>query len=271
VGAGYTGTEVAAQGAMLTAALAKDRPELAGQPIRWLLLDIKDRVLPELDRKLSVTADKVLRKRGVEVRTGTAVSEATSDGVKLSTGEYLPTRSLIWCVGVRPDPLVQDLGLPVERGRIVVDAEMAVRDHPDVFAVGDAAAVPDPANPGFPTAMTAQHAQRHGKAVARNVAASLGHGTPAPYRHKDMGFVVDLGGRDAAANPLGIVLPRPLARLVTSGYHLAAMPGNRVRTGAEWLLEKVLPRQRVQLGLVRAEAVPLDTASPELPFVDRRG
>ncbi|RZT87256.1 NADH dehydrogenase [Pseudonocardia sediminis] len=270
VGAGYTGTEVAAQGAMLAAALAKDRPELTGQPIRWLLLDIKDRVLPELDRKLSVTADKVLRKRGVEVRTGTAVTEATADGVKLSTGEYLPTRSLIWCVGVRPDPLVQDLGLPVERGRIVVDAEMAVRDHPDVFAVGDAAAVPDPANPGLPTAMTAQHAQRHGKAVARNVAASLGHGTPAPYQHKDMGFVVDLGGRDAAANPLGIVLPRPLARLVTSGYHLAAMPGNRVRTGAEWLLEKVLPRQRVQLGLVRPEAVPLDTASPELPFVDRR-
>ncbi|MBW0105828.1 NAD(P)/FAD-dependent oxidoreductase [Pseudonocardia sp. KRD291] len=271
VGAGYTGTEVAAQGALLTAQITKDRAELAGQPIRWLLLDVKDRVLPELDAKLSVTASRVLRERGVEVRTGTSVTEATADGVQLSTGESLPTRSLIWCVGVRPDPLVQDLGLPVEGGRIVVDAEMAVRDHPGVYAVGDAAAVPDPADPGSPTPMTAQHAQRHGKAVARNVAASLGHGTPAPYTHRDMGFVVDLGGRDAAANPLHVALPRPLARAVTSGYHLAAMPGNRIRTGAEWLLDKILPRQRVQLGLVRPEAVPLDTASPELPAVDERG
>ncbi|MDN5920006.1 MAG: NAD(P)/FAD-dependent oxidoreductase [Pseudonocardia sp.] len=270
VGAGYTGTEVAAQGALLTERITKDRPELAGRPIRWLLLDVKDRVLPELDPKLSATANRVLRERGVEVRTGTSVTEATSEGVRLSTGEYLPTRSLIWCVGVRPDPLVQDLGLPVERGRIVVDAEMAVPDHPGVYAVGDAAAVPDPRNPGSATPMTAQHAQRHGKTVARNVAASLGHGTPASYTHRDMGFVVDLGGRDAAANPLHIALPRPLARVVTSGYHLAAMPGNRIRTGAEWLLDKVLPRQRVRLGLVRPEAVPLDTASPELAAVEKR-
>ncbi len=177
VGAGYTGTEVAAQGVLLTDAVARDHPELAGQPVRWLLLDVKPRVLPELDGRLSVTADRVLRRRGVEVRTGTSVTEATADGVRLSTGESLPTRSLIWCVGVRPDPLVQDLGLPVDDGRIVVDEQLVVQGHEHVWACGDAAAVPDPANPGSATPMTAQHAQRHGVTVARNVAASLGHGT----------------------------------------------------------------------------------------------
>ena len=270
VGAGYTGTEVAAQGALMTDAITSDRPDPAGQPIRWLLLDVKPRVLPELDERLSATAHRVLRRRGVEVRTGTSVTEATADGVRLSTGETLPTRSLIWCVGVRPDPLVQDLGLPVEGGRMVVDEQLAVKGCEHVWACGDAAAVPDPANPGSPTPMTAQHAQRHGVVAARNVAASLGHGTPAPYTHRDMGFVVDLGGRDAAANPLHVPLRGALARAVTTGYHLYAMPGNRLRTAVEWALDRVLSRQRVQLGLVRPESVPLDTASPELSTNDHR-
>ncbi|SFN53912.1 NADH dehydrogenase [Pseudonocardia ammonioxydans] len=270
VGAGYTGTEVAAQGALLTEQVARDHPELEGQPIRWLLLDVKPRVLPELDERLSRTATRVLRRRGVELRTGTSVAEATAEGVRLSTGESLPTRSLIWCVGVRPDPLVTDLGLPVEHGRIVVDPYLQVEGHEDVYACGDAAAVPDPGNPGSSTPMTAQHAVRHGRTAARNVAASLGHGTRSPYRHRDLGFVVDLGGRDAAANPLHVPLAGPPARAVTSGYHLMAMPGNRIRTGVEWLLDRVLPRQRVHLGLVQPDEVPLDTASPEVAAVDDR-
>lgn len=270
VGAGYTGTEVAAQGALLTEQVARDHPELEGQTIRWLLLDVKPRVLPELDERLSRTATRVLRRRGVEIRTGTSVAEATAEGVRLSTGESLPTRSLIWCVGVRPDPLVTDLGLPVEHGRIVVDPYLQVEGHEDVYACGDAAAVPDPGNPGSSTPMTAQHAVRHGRTAARNVAASLGHGTRSPYRHRDLGFVVDLGGRDAAANPLHVPLAGPPARAVTSGYHLMAMPGNRIRTGVEWLLDRVLPRQRVHLGLVQPDEVPLDTASPEVAAVDDR-
>lgn len=270
VGAGYTGTEVAAQGALLTEQVARDHPELEGQPIRWLLLDVKPRVLPELDERLSRTATRVLRRRGVEIRTGTSVAEATAEGVRLSTGESLPTRSLIWCVGVRPDPLVTDLGLPVEHGRIVVDPYLQVEGHEDVYACGDAAAVPDPGNPGSSTPMTAQHAVRHGRTAARNVAASLGYGTRSPYRHRDLGFVVDLGGRDAAANPLHVPLAGPPARAVTSGYHLMAMPGNRIRTGVEWLLDRVLPRQRVHLGLVQPDEVPLDTASPEIAAVDDR-
>jgi NADH dehydrogenase len=115
--------------------------------------------------------------------------------------------------------------------------------------------------------MTAQHAWRHGEVCGHNVAASLGIGTRRPYRHRDLGFVVDLGGVDAAADPLGIPLSGPLAGAVTRGYHLAAMPGNRVRVAADWLLDTVLPRQAVQLGLVRSWSVPLESASPELARV----
>jgi NADH:ubiquinone reductase (H+-translocating) len=261
VGAGYTGTEVAAHGQLLTRAAARQRPGLAGQPIRWLLLDLASRVLPELDPRLGATAGRVLRQRGVEVRLQTTVQAATSEGVQLSDGEFVPTRSLVWCVGVRPDPLVEQLGLPTEGGRLVVDEYLAVPGHPEVLACGDAAAVPDLTRPGRLTPMTAQHAQRQGGRAAANLAASLGHGRRRAYRHHDLGFVVDLGGAKAAANPLGVPLSGLAAKAVTRGYHLAVIPANRVRVAADWLLDAVLPRQTVQLGLVRGPAVPLGSAA----------
>ncbi|MEU0785601.1 NAD(P)/FAD-dependent oxidoreductase [Streptomyces sp. NPDC006173] len=267
VGAGYTGTEVAAQGQLFTDALVRERSLPEGIRPRWLLLDVADRVLPELDERLSRTADRVLRRRGVDVRTGTSVKEATPDGVRLSDGEFVDTRTLAWCVGVRPDPLVEGLGRPLERGRLLVDPFLQVPGHPDVFACGDAAAVPDLEKPGEYTPMTAQHAWRQGKVAGHNVAASLGVGDRRAYRHRDLGFTVDLGGVDAAANPLGVPLSGPLAGAVTRGYHLAAMPANRARVAADWLLDAVLPRQSVQLGLVRAWSVPLDTSAPELARV----
>ena len=111
VGAGYTGTEVAAEGVLFTGDLKKSNPDLDGQPVRWMLLDLAKRVLPELDPRLSAMADQVLRKRGVEVRMGESIEEADHDGVRLTTGEHVATRTLVWCVGVRADPLVDSLGL----------------------------------------------------------------------------------------------------------------------------------------------------------------
>ncbi|MFF0105114.1 NAD(P)/FAD-dependent oxidoreductase [Streptomyces hirsutus] len=267
VGAGYTGTEVAAHGKLFSDAQVHKHPMRTGMRPRWLLLDIADRVLPDLDERLSRTADRVLRDRGVDVRMGTSVKEATREGVLLTDGEFVATRTLVWCVGVRPDPLAESLGLPMERGRLLVDPQLRVPGRPEVFACGDAAAVPDLEEPGQYTPMTAQHAWRQGKVCAHNVAASLGDGEPRSYRHHDLGFVVDLGGVKAAANPLGVHLSGPAAGAVTRVYHLAAMPGNRVRVAADWLLDAVLPRQAVQLGLVRSWSVPLDTASPEVARV----
>ncbi|MEU8418105.1 NAD(P)/FAD-dependent oxidoreductase [Amycolatopsis japonica] len=265
VGAGYTGTEVAAQGPAFTAALAARHPELKDQKIWWLLLDLADRVLPELDRRLGTTADEVLRARGVEVLMKTSIEDAGQNGVTLTSGESVPTHTLVWCVGVRPDPLIEDLGLKTAKGRLVVTAQLNVPGRRDVYACGDAAAVPDLTRPGEYTPMTAQHAERQGKLAGKNVAASLGHGSHGTYRHHDLGFVVDLGAHQAAANPLHIPLSGLAAKAVTRGYHLLAMPGNRLRTATDWALDAVTKRQTVQLGLVRSGSVPLDTDSPELP------
>jgi NADH:ubiquinone reductase (H+-translocating) len=267
VGAGYTGTEVAAVGQLLTRIAARRQPGLSGQKMRWILVDIAPRLMPELDPRLSAVAHMVLSKRGMEIRTGTSVEHATHEGVKLSDGEFVPTRSLIWCVGVRPDPMVEKIGLPMNRGRLTVDEYLVVPGHPEIHACGDAAAVPDVTRPGSFTAMTAQHAVRQGALVANNVAASLGIGRAQsrPYRHRDLGFVVDLAGTQAAANPLGIRLSGIPAKAVTRGYHLLNMPTNRVRIATDWALDAILPRQLVQMGLIRSAAVPLVSGTPEHP------
>ena len=263
VGGGYTGTEVAAQGQLLTTRLARALPGLAGQPIRWLLLDTAPRLLPELDPRLSRTAERVLRRRGVDVLTGQSVAEAGDGYVQLSTGEKVPTHSLIWCVGVRPDPFVDGLNMATNRGRLVVDEFMAVPGAPDIYACGDCAAVPDLTRPGQICGMTAQHAQRQGKLVARNVAASLGMGTAQPYRHHDLGFLVNLGGLAAAANPLHIPLSGPAANVVTRGYHLSAMSGNRLRVFTDWSLNLVTAPEPTSLGVISAQSVPLDVNKPQ--------
>ncbi|WP_425581216.1 NAD(P)/FAD-dependent oxidoreductase [Streptomyces sodiiphilus] len=266
VGAGYTGTEVAAHGKLFTDSLARQHTDHHDEDPRWLLVDIAPRILPELDRRLSRTSDRVLRQRGVEIRTRTAVKEATSRAVVLDSGETVDTHTLVWCVGVRPDPLVHDLGLPTDNGRLIVNPYLAVPGHPEVLACGDAAAVPDLTRPGQITPMTAQHASRQGKTAAHNIAAALGHGKPRAYRHHDLGFAIDLGGVHAAANPLHIPLSGPVANLVTRGLHLSTLPGNRARVTNDWLLNAVLPRQAVQLGLVRSGSVPLDTTAPYAPL-----
>ena len=269
VGAGYTGTEVTAQGVLYTDVLYSRHPRLGTRRPRWLLLDVAKRVLPELDERMSNTADRVLRERGVDVRLGVSVREATHEGVRLTDDSFVPTRSLIWCVGVRPDPLVDELGLRTERGRLVVDEYLNVPGYPEVYACGDAAAVPDLTRPGQVTPMTAQHAERQGRRVAHNIAASYGQGRRRPYKHRDLGFTVDLGGAQAAANPLGVPLAGLPAKAVARGYHLLSLPGNRIRTATDWILDAFLPRQAVQLGLVLPPAVPLDTATPERIVVRR--
>lgn len=266
VGAGYTGTEVAAYGQLLTRDAARHRSGLRDRPLCWLLVDLAPRVLPELDPRLSRTAERVLSRRGLEIRTETTVQEATPEGVRLSDGEFVHTRTLVWCVGVRPDPLVEHLYLPTARGRLVVDEYMSVPGHPEVFACGDAAAVPDLTRPGEITPMTAQHAERQGRRAARNLAASMGLGRRRPYRHHDLGFVVDLAGAEAAANPFGIPLGGPPAAAVTRGYHLLTIPSNRLRIANDWVFEATMPRQAVQLGLVRGSAVPLVSRAPGKPW-----
>ncbi|WP_018502491.1 NAD(P)/FAD-dependent oxidoreductase [Parafrankia discariae] len=252
VGAGYTGTELAAQMRRFTVEALGQFPRLDAGQVRWLLVDLAPRVLPELDEHLGTGAAKVLRERGVEVRLETSVTEVRADTVTLTDGDVIPAHTLVWCAGVTPNPLVSRLGAETVRGRLVVDECFRVPGTDGLFALGDAAAVPDVTKDGAPAGQTAQHAVRQGAAAGRNVAASLGHGRMRPYRHRDLGFVVDLGGADAVANPLGLPLSGLPAAVVTRGYHLLALGAgaNRAYVTADWLLGAVVRPRIVQLGFL---------------------
>jgi NADH dehydrogenase len=110
--------------------------------------------------------------------------------------------------------------------------------------------------------MTAQHAQRQGTTAGRNIAAALGRGKARPYKHHNLGFVVDLGGYDGAADPLGVPLGGFPAKVVTRGYHLSVMPGNRVRTAIDWTEHAVLGPQLQRLDFIQPTEIPLETRRP---------
>lgn len=262
VGAGYAGTEFVAQMQVFVRETLADRPGLGSLPVRWVLVDTAPSVLGHLGPRLSGHATRVLRDRGVDVRMGTSVTAVTRDTVTLTDGSRLPCRTLVWTAGVVAGPLGAHTDLALDRGRIVVSDRLNVPGRTDVFACGDAAAAPDRSRPGELCAQTAQHAERQGRVAGRNVAASLGCGTSVPYRHRDLGFVVDLGGRQAVADPLHLPLVGLPAKLVTSAYHLFAVPGaaNRARVAGDWILAALVGRRRVALGLVAEEASTISAA-----------
>src|SRR4051794_38776084 len=258
VGAGYTGTETAAQLQWMTIRQLDRFPQLSRDELRWVLMDLAPAVLPELGPRLSRAALAVVRRRGMEVRLGTTVAAMDDGGVTLSDGGRLPTRTVLWTVGATPPPLVAALGLPVDRGRVVVDDHLRLADG--VWAAGDSAAAPDPFSAaGRASPPPAQNAQREGVVIGRNIAASLGHGTARPYRHRDLGLVADLGRTAAVARPFGIPLTGLPAKIVTKAYHLVALPaaGNRLRVAADWAVNLVSRPIGAQVGLVAPGAARL--------------
>ena len=252
-GAGYAGVETAAALHLFTRRLLPRFINLRPHDLRWVLADVAPHVLPELGGKLSAAALGRLRQRGIDVRLGTGIAQITGSTVRLADGTELPCHTAVWTAGVMASPLIGMLGLETGRsGRLRVTPELQVPGRPGVFSAGDAAAVPDlTAGPDALTPPTAQHAQRQGITVARNIARHLRGQPQQPYRHRDLGLAVDLGGTQAVARPLGRHLSGVPAQLVTRGYHLYALPSlrARIRTAADWLTHATLGDDFTRLGL----------------------
>ncbi|MGV9992774.1 NAD(P)/FAD-dependent oxidoreductase [Streptomyces sp. NPDC003374] len=251
VGGGYAGTETAACLQRLTHAAVKRYPRLGPGLIKWHLIDIAPKLMPELGDKLGRSAQEVLRRRGIEISLGTSIAKAGPDEVTFTDGRVVPTHTLIWTAGVVASPLMATLGAETVKGRLAVTPEMCLPGHDGVFALGDSAAVPDLAKgDGAICPPTAQHAMRQGKRAAENLIATLRNQPMRPYEHRDLGLVVDLGGRDAVSKPLGVELHGLPAQVVARGYHLAALRTNvaRTRVATNWLLNAIAGDDFVRTG-----------------------
>ena len=237
VGAGYAGVEGLAELQDFAAQAIELYPRSRAEGMRWVLVEAKDRIMQEVPKGLSEFAARELRARGIAVRTQTTVREITERDATLSDGERIPARTVVWTAGVKPSPAVGKLGLPLDRGgRVVVDRRLRVDGYEHAWAIGDCAAVPDPAREGQPCPPTAQHAIRQGRLVARNVAATLGNGRVLPFRYRTKGVVAELGHNEAVALTLGVRWHGLPAWFIARTYHLLLMPGvgRKLRLLMDW-------------------------------------
>jgi len=256
VGAGYAGLEGLAELQDFVSDILDLYPRCRVTGVRWILVEAGPRVMQEIPPKLAAFAEGELRGRGIEIRTNTTLESVTAHHATLSDGERVPTRTLVWTAGVKPQPVVSQLGLPLtERGRIVSDEYLQVPGFHNVWAIGDCAAVPDPARKGEPCPPTAQHAIRQGRVVARNVAAALGPGSHRRrFRYKTKGVFVDMGRREAVAMTGQLRWSGTPAWILARTYHLAMMPGigRRARLLVDWNIGLLFGRDTAELGGVAA-------------------
>ncbi len=251
VGGGYAGIEGLAELQDFAADAIEQYPRCRNDGMRWILVEAADSIMREVPGDLADFTTRELRGRGIEVMTNTTVEEVTATTARLSTGETVPTRMLCWTAGVKPHPVVAELGLPLDRGgRIRTDSYCRVEGHDNVWAIGDAAAVPDPARKGHPSPPTAQHSLRQGRVAARNVAAAIGTGKPKKFTYKTLGVFVDLGRRQAVAQTVGIKWRGTPAWLLARTYHLGLMPGlgRRARLLVDWNIGLLFGRDTSELG-----------------------
>jgi NADH:ubiquinone reductase (H+-translocating) len=252
VGGGYAGLEALAELQDFAVDAIERYPRARLEGMNWILVEASDRVLPETDADLAEYALREMRDRGIDIRLGTRLEEVTENSVRLSTGESLPTRTVVWTTGVVSHPSLRELSVPLdETGRVPVDAMMRVEGLESVWAVGDCAAVPD-ANGGV-SPMTAQHAIREGKTVARNVAAELGIGSPRAFDYEQIGSFVNLG-RHKAVGKLGRRwkfrgFP---AWWLARTYHLSQIPGlvRKLRAVLDWTVGLPFKRDVAEVGSI---------------------
>jgi NADH:ubiquinone reductase (H+-translocating) len=253
VGGSFSGVELAGETLDFLHEAARYFPHVAADEIRVTLVELAPRILPALDPDLADYATARLRRRGMDVRLGTSVGAVGADHVELTTGGRLAARTVIWCAGIAPNPLVAALGLPCdERGWIRCESDLRVQGHADVWAIGDCAINPDPRGGVYPE--TAQHAVRQAVHLARNLTLALAGKPTLPCIIDSPGSLAALGCRTAVAKVYGITLSGFPAWFLWRSIYLLKMPGwaRRLRVAIDWAMGLLFPRQIVQLGIHRA-------------------
>jgi len=256
VGGGPTGVETAGAIAELyRAVFARDYPALPQERARVILVEAGPELFSMFKPRLRRYAAKALEKRTVEVMTGAMVSSVSPTRVTLKSGEELKAHTLVWGAGLQGNRLVQSLGLELRRGnRIAVGADLALPDHPEVYVLGDVAAITDSKTGqvlpqlGSVALQSGEHA---GEAIARRIAGKAAK----PFRYRDKGTMAMIGRGAAVVQMLGgRTMTGRTAQAAWGTVHLALLPTNEDRAKAvvDWA-GTTLTHQRVGRITVRDE------------------
>jgi len=255
-GGGFSGVEAVAELNDFVRAAAKSFRNVMREEIKVILLHAGPLILPELPESLAGFAQRLLMKRGVEIRLNTRLYGATGDAALLEGGARIATRTLVSTVPSGPNPLVAMLPCRKERGRMVTDAHLELPDDAGVWAVGDCALIID-SQTGQPSPPTAQHAIREARCVADNIVASLRETPKRTFAFKALGKMGALGHRSAVAEVFGVKLSGLLAWWLWRTIYLMKLPGldRKIRVAVDWTLDLLLPGDIVQLRTERSVGI----------------
>ena len=255
-GAGYAGVEIASEANEFLRASLRSYPMISPSELRLITVDILSRVLPTFSDRLADRVVERMRHRGIELRLGVGVKEATASAVVLTDGTRIETRSIVATVGIGTNPLVRTLPIELQRGRIPCDPFCRVPGWSGVYAVGDNAAVPDPGS-GQPFGAMVMVAFGEGEQAARNILADLRGQPPEPCHPARFGEVALLSRRYGVAQVRGVALHGWPASLVSRALFLSFMPTWRRRLALmlHWMGTAVLPDNLTPLPIGRSNTV----------------
>ncbi len=243
VGGGPTGCELAgALSEIAHKSIPEDFRHVDTTTARVILLEGGDRLLPSMPEKCSRDALKHLEELKVEVRLKTYASDVRKDGVQAGD-EFIPTKNILWAAGVAASPLGKSLGVELDKaGRVVVEPDLSVPGHPNVFVIGDQAAAQSAKN-GQPVPGVAQGAMQGGTYVGRLIRAELqakeaGHQQPnrKAFSYFDKGNMATIGRSKAVADIFGIKIKGFIAWLAWAGIHILFLINfrNKVAVFMNW-------------------------------------
>jgi NADH dehydrogenase len=234
VGGGPTGVESAGAIAELYRSdFAKDYPSIPQEHARVVLVEAGPTVFAMFKPNLQAYAAEALQERTVEVVTGERVASVAPTCVTLKSGTSIAAHTLVWGAGLQGNRLVQSLGLDLERGnRIGVGPDLAVAGRPDVYVVGDVAAITD-AKTGQVLPQLGSVALQSGEHVGETIARRLKGKEPKPFKYRDKGTMATIGRRAAVVQMLGgRTMKGTKAQLAWGTVHLALLPTNEDRAKA---------------------------------------
>ena len=247
VGGGYAGVEGLGQLIDFIEKARRFYPTIKPEDVKFVLATHGKRLLDSIDDTLGEYVIKKLRERGVDIRLGVTCSSVSNDTAELTPGGPLPTCTVLWAGGIAVNPLIVHVDLPKDqRGSLIVDSTLRVKDHPNIFALGDCAAVPK-ADGFYPP--TAQNALREGKVAARNIAASIKGRSLRPFIYHPIGSLATIGHYQAVAQLRGIPFSGFFAWLVWRAVYLTKLGDitRQVRVVFDWIIDFILPSDVVQL------------------------
>jgi NADH dehydrogenase len=254
IGGGFSGVEVAGELVDCLRSIQRYYPRVPASDIRVTLVHDTQRLLPELPEGLGLSAQHSLAQRGVQVLLGERAVAISGDGIALASGQQLMAATVVCTIGTRPNPLVEALALPLERGRMLVQPDMSVPGHDGLWALGDCGLVPN-AHDGSASPPTAQFAVRQARQLARNIVDTLSQRPTSAFDYRARGTMAAIGHMKGVAALPGLHLSGLPAWLLWRAYYLSQMPtlGRKLRIFVEWTWGMFFPADITHFRFTRSK------------------